>query len=284
MLLLIFVNLVAGVRGFGESEYFFSIVKVLAVVAFLCIGILLDLGIPNGKFIGFENWKENPFKNGISGIFDVFLIAFFAFGGTELIGMAAAEADDPKNTLPRAISQTLIRICLFYIGSILIMGLLISNSDPRLLDPNASSSIVLSPFTIIFSMAGIPGIDHIVNLVVVFAILSAANSAMYAASRTLMGLSFANQAPAVFGTLYNGVPIVALVVTVLFGSLAFAGNVLGGIMLFLNILEGLIFNFLIKLSGASGRVKAKFLTHRYTYLAVYIDHTPTISCSLLGSR
>lgn len=229
-MLLVAVNLVAGVKGFGESEYFFSLVKVLAVVAFLCVGVLLDFGVPTGKYIGIDHWRENPFKNGISGVFDVFLIAFFAFGGTELIGMAASETQDPKNTLPKAISQTIIRICLFYIGSIAIIGLLISSSDPRLLDPKSNSSIALSPFTIIFKMAGIPGVDHVINLVVVFAILSAANSAMYAASRTLMGLSFASQAPSIFGYLYNGVPVVSLGVTVLFGCLAFAGNSLGGMM------------------------------------------------------
>lgn len=245
-MILIAVNLVAGVKGFGESEYFFSLIKVLAVILFLLVGILLDFGIPTGKFIGIDYWKENPFKNGLSGIFDVFLIAFFAFGGTELIGMAASETQDPKNTLPKAISQTIIRICLFYIGSIFIIGLLISSSDPRLLDPKSDSSIALSPFTIIFTMAGIPGVDHVINLVVVFAILSAANSAMYAASRTLMGLSFSNQAPPILGYLYNGVPVVSLGITVLFGCIAFAGNVIG---------EGAIFDFLIKLSGASGKFR-----------------------------
>lgn len=228
LLILITINLVAGVKGFGESEYIFSLIKVFAVVAFLFVGIMLDIGVPTGKIIGVDNWKEDSFKNGLSGVFDVFLIAFFAFGGTELIGMAASEAKDPKTTLPKAISQTIIRICIFYIGSILVIGLLISSSDPRLLDPKSNSSIALSPFTIIFQMAGIPGVDHFINLVVVFAILSSANSAMYAASRTLMALSFADQAPKIFGYLYNGVPVVSLGVTVLFGCLAFIGNALGG--------------------------------------------------------
>ncbi len=203
----------------------------------------MDLGIPTGKFIGLDLWRENPFKNGVAGIFDVFLIAFFAFGGTELIGMTASETRDPQKTLPKAISQTLIRISLFYIGSIFIIGLLIPSSDPRLLNPNSNASIALSPFTIIFTMAGVPGVDHLINLVVVFAILSAANSAMFAASRTLMGLSYANQAPKIFGYLYNGVPIVSLGITVLFGFIAFAGNYFG---------DGAIFDFLIRLSGASG--------------------------------
>jgi lysine-specific permease len=273
LVILVAVNLIAGVKGFGESEYFFSIVKVVAVIAFLFVGILLDLGFPNGGFIGLDNWKENTIKNGVSGIFDVFLIAFFAFGGTELIGMAASETRDPKNTLPKAISQTIIRICLFYIGSIFIIGLLIPSSDPRLLDPNSNSSIAFSPFTIIFTMARVPGVDHLINLVVVFAILSAANSAMYAASRTLMGLSYANQAPSVFGYLYNGVPVVSLGITVIFGFIAFAGKYFG---------EGAIFDFLIKLSGASGNLY--LLMFRDYDMALDFNYTSSLQICVLASR
>ena len=232
--LLLLFNLSFGVGGFGESEYWLSILKVLAVVFFLLVGLCLDLGV-TGNAVGFQNWfiPDAPFKNGFKGLFDVFLIAFFAFGGTELVGMTAAETLDPQKTLPKAVSQTLYRISLFYIASIAIMGLLIPHDDPRLLDPNVRDSIALSPFTLVFSMAGIPGADHLMNAVVFSAILSAANSAMYAASRTLLGLSLAGHAPRVCSIVMRGVPVVSLAVTVVFGSFAFLGSIYGSKLYFL---------------------------------------------------
>ena len=226
IILLFLVNCIAGVQGFGEVEYWLSFVKVIAVLIFILTGLFIDIGV-GSTFIGFQNWMipGAPIKNGISGLFDVFLIAFFAFGGTELVGMTAAEAKDPIKTLPKAISQTFWRILLFYILSIFVMGLVIRHDDQRLLNPSLQTAAAQSPFTLVFTLAGLPGAAHVMNAVVASAILSASNSAMYAASRTLMGLSLSGHAPSICSWLYRGIPIVSLLMTCFVGSIAFLGNI-----------------------------------------------------------
>ena len=126
-LALLFSLNIASVKGYGEGEFWFALIKVVAVIVFLGIGVLMIAGILGGKSPGFSNWThgEAPFKAGFLGILNVFMIAGFSFQGTELVGVAAGESRNPDKDIPRAIRSVFIRIMLFYIGAIAVIGFLI---------------------------------------------------------------------------------------------------------------------------------------------------------------
>ncbi|KAF9406055.1 hypothetical protein BGZ76_006425, partial [Entomortierella beljakovae] len=178
LLFMVFVN-VLSVRAYGEAEYWFSIVKVLTVVIFIIVGILVDAGAIGGQTIGFKNWAigEAPVVDGFGGILSVFLVAGFSFQGTELIGIAAGESENPRKNVPKAIKQVFWRILLFYILSIFIIGLVIPYDDPRLLSSGGvdKAAVAVSPFTIVFQIAFKPA-SHIMNAVILITVLSAGNS------------------------------------------------------------------------------------------------------------
>ena len=103
-----------GVRGYGEAEFVFSIIKVLAVIGFILLGIIIDTGgVPGGRYIGTHYWySPGAFHNGFKGLCSVFVTAAFSFGGTELVGLTAAETENPRLSLPTAVKQVFWRICL----------------------------------------------------------------------------------------------------------------------------------------------------------------------------
>ncbi|KAJ3231780.1 hypothetical protein HDU81_003519 [Chytriomyces hyalinus] len=243
---LVFVN-TRSVSSFGESEYWLSMIKVAAVLVFIVVGFYVDIvGVPSTPAVGFKNWtiEGAPFKNGFSGIFQVISIAFFAFGGTELVGVSAGEVENPRKNVPTAINQTFWRILIFYISSIAVIGLLIPHDDPSLRLSATSGDVSIAPFTLILQRAGLVSASNVMNAVILSAVVSTANSAMYAASRTLMALSQRGQAPEAFSLLNsNGIPVYSLAVTVAIGSLAFLGIALG---------EGVLFNWLLTITGTSG--------------------------------
>ena len=246
LLLLIAIHF-TGVRGFGESEFWLSGIKVVAIVVFIVLGILIDAGLLGDQgSIGFANWRIDgaPIKNGVWSIFNVVLIAFFSFGGTELIGVTAGEAVEPHKTVPEAIKKTFWRIVLFYIVSIFIIGLIIPNDDPSLLDASVENNVAVAPFTLVFRRAGLASAAHIMNGVILSAVLSASSSAMYAASRTLMSLAISGNAPAFLGKVNDrGVPYWSLLATAMVGSIAFLGIIWG---------EGVVFSWLLNVTGISG--------------------------------
>ena len=186
-----------------------------------------------------------PFKNGLAGIVNVFLIAFFSFGGTELVGVTAGETKDPAKNVPKAIYGTFWRILIFYIMTIFVIGLVIPNDDPRLKLSHDSMDITVAPFTLVFER--IPSLKfaaHIMNGVILSAVLSAGNSAMYAASRTLMAMAQEGRAPTFLAKVdKRGVPWPALIATSLVGSISFIGILVG---------EGVVFEWLIRIAGISG--------------------------------
>ncbi|KAJ3042830.1 hypothetical protein HK097_001898, partial [Rhizophlyctis rosea] len=227
-----------GARGFGEAEYWLAGVKVVAIVVFVGIGVAMDLGWIGGQAVGFDLWgiPGAPFKAGAVGVFDVFVVAFFSFGGTELVGITAAEVRNPRENIPRAINQTIWRILLFFISTIFIIGLLIRNDDPSLLNSATREDITIAPFTLVFTRAGFHSAAHLMNGVILSAVLSAGNSAMYAASRTLMALGRDGRAPEFLGrTNGRGVPVASLLVTAGVGTVAFLGTLFGGILTWISI-------------------------------------------------
>lgn len=202
------------VKGFGESEFFFSLVKVLAIIVFIIIGIFMIGKIMMTPGVAtFANWTkgEAPFVGGLSALIGVAMIAGFSFQGTEMVGVAAGESKDPQKTIPIAIKQIFWRILLFYVVCIFIIGTLISYDDPLLLQAASSENIALSPFTLLYEKAGFAFAASVMNAVILTAILSAGNSGMYSSTRMLFNMAQNGSAPKVFAKLDpRGVPMNAL--------------------------------------------------------------------------
>ncbi|TCP02334.1 lysine:proton symporter (AAT family) [Uruburuella suis] len=217
---IIFLLNTLSVRAYGESEYWFALIKVVTVIVFLGVGVLTIFGILGGEYIGLANMTagEAPFLGeGVSGKFltmlGVFLIAGFSFQGTELIGITAGESEDPEKSIPKAIKQVFWRILIFYILAILVIGLLIPYTSPQLLGADVNE-IAKSPFTLVFEKAGLAFAAAVMNAVILTSILSAGNSGMYASTRMLYAMAKDGLAYRSFSrTNTTGVPVVALLAT-----------------------------------------------------------------------
>ncbi|KAI6859980.1 amino acid permease, partial [Hortaea werneckii] len=200
LVLIVVINLF-GVKGYGEAEFVFSIIKVIAVVGFIILGIILNCGGgPDGGYIGAKYWYDpGAFNNGFKGLCSVFVTAAFAFAGTELVGLAAAETANPRKSLPSAVKQVFWRISLFYMVALTVVGLLVPYKDPRLLSAESSVDAKASPFVIAITNAGITGLPSVMNAVILIAVLSVGNSSIYGSSRTLAALADQGQAPKILG-------------------------------------------------------------------------------------
>ncbi|OEY11895.1 amino acid transporter [Corynebacterium sp. BCW_4722] len=210
----------AAVKNFGEFEFWFALIKVVVIVAFLVIGVLLWLGLlPGTSFVGLENVREVGFMpNGWSGVATALLAVAFAFGGIELVTVAAAESENPEAGVHSAIRSIIWRIGFFYIGSVLLIILLLPYEQIGGADTAADS-----PFTAVLELANIPGAVGLMEAVIVIALLSACNTQIYGSSRFLQNLAVRGDAPDAFAlTDARGVPVRAVVVSVIFGFVAVA--------------------------------------------------------------
>lgn len=235
------VNL-AAVRGFGEFEFWFAFIKVAVIVIFLVIGVLLVFGLlPGHEPVGLSHIQESGFApNGIGGIAAGLLAVAFAFGGIEIVTIAAAESENPRRAIKIAVRSVLWRISLFYLGSVILICLLLPYATM-----GRAQSAADSPFTIILGMANIPGIVGVMEAVIVIALLSAFNAQLYATSRFCHSLAMRGEAPAfIKKTNKQGVPINSVLVSLFFafvsvalqywnpaGLLTFLMNAVGGCLL-----------------------------------------------------
>ena len=154
---IIAINLL-GVKYYGEAEFIFAIIKITAVIGFILLGIVINIGgYPDEGHIGGKFWS-NPgaFNNGFKGLCSVFVTAAFAFSGTELVGLAAAETVNPRKSLPKAIKQVFWRITLFYVVALSVVGLLVPYNHPSLLGAKSMTDVSASPFVIAIESAGRP--------------------------------------------------------------------------------------------------------------------------------
>ncbi|GGI17663.1 MULTISPECIES: amino acid permease [Gottfriedia] len=241
-LAIIFLLNYLSVKGFGESEYWFSLIKVVTVIVFLIAGFLMIFGIIGGEAVGFKNFTigDAPFHGGFMTTLGIFMAAGFSFQGTELLGVAAGESEEPNKNIPRAARQIFWRILLFYVLSIIVIGLLIPYTNENL----ASGDVAVSPFTLVFDKAGIAFAASIMNAVILTAVLSAGNSGMYASARMLWDLARQNKAPKFLGKLNKrGIPVNALIVTSAVGTIAFLASLYG---------DGVVYVWLLNASGMSG--------------------------------
>ncbi|MCK4260262.1 MAG: amino acid permease, partial [Halanaerobiales bacterium] len=174
------VNL-GSVKSFGEFEFWFSMVKVIAIILFIIFGIGMIFGIV-GEPVGTTNYTQHGgfFPRGISGLLLSMVMVMVGYGGTEVIGVAAGETENPKKDVPKAINGIVIRTLVLYVGSIAILVGLI---------PWDSIGLSGSPFVLVFEKTGIPGAAIIMNIVVITAALSGMNSGLYTSSRMLYSLA-----------------------------------------------------------------------------------------------
>ncbi|MGC6386448.1 D-serine/D-alanine/glycine transporter [Ewingella sp. S1.OA.A_B6] len=187
----------ATVKMFGEMEFWFAMIKIVAIVGLIIAGLVMVLThfqTPTGSVASFSNlWNDGGFfPKGISGFFAGFQIAVFAFVGIELVGTTAAETKDPLKSLPRAINAIPLRIIMFYVFSLIVI-----------MSVTPWSSVVpdKSPFVELFVIAGLPAAASIINFVVLTSAASSANSGVFSTSRMLFGLAQEGNAPKAFGKL-----------------------------------------------------------------------------------
>jgi amino acid transporter, AAT family len=198
------------VKYYGEIEFWFAGIKIVALTAFIILGFCILLGIiPSNIHDPVSNYTEHGgfFPHGIGGMLSAFLVVMFSYGGAELIGVAVTETKDAEKVLPKVIKGTMWRVILFYILPILIIcGLM----------PWNKVTGEESPFVQVFSITGLPGAAHIMNFVLITAVLSAANSGIYATSRTLYSMAQSGEAPKRFLKISKqGIPINCIIVTAL---------------------------------------------------------------------
>jgi lysine-specific permease len=247
-LIIIFGLNALSVRVYGESEYWFALIKVVTVIIFIIIGLLTIVGIMGGKFVGFDTFTagQGPILgHGLGGslltILGVFLVAGFSFQGTELIGITAGESENPERAVPKAIKQVFWRILLFYILAIFVIGMLIPYNSPALM--GGDSDVATSPFTLVFKNAGLAFAASFMNAVILTSVLSAGNSGMYASTRMLYSMSKDKLAFPIFAkTNKSGVPYLSLLVTALIVIAIFA----------LQHISGDAYEYIVAASGMTG--------------------------------
>jgi aromatic amino acid transport protein AroP len=214
------INL-ASVKSYGETEFWFALIKIVAVVAMILFGGYLLWSGTGGPQASVSNlWNDGGFfPHGVHGLFMTLAVIMFSFGGLELIGMTAAEAANPQKAIPKAVNQVIVRILVFYIGSLTVL---------LSLYPWSKVAAGGSPFVMIFRQIGADSTANVLNFVVLTAALSVYNSGVYATSRMLFGLAGQGNAPRAFKKIdRRGVPVNAT----LFSALAtFAGVILNYVL------------------------------------------------------
>ena len=211
------INL-AAVRIYGEAEFWFSIIKVSAIIGMIIFGSYLLIGGSAGPESHVSNlWKHGGFfPNGVHGMFIALAVVTFSFGGLELVGIAAAETENPQKTIPTAINQVLVRILIFYVGALTVLLALYPWDQIGIVPQDVpwEESMSASPFVKIFSNIGIPSAAHVLNFVVLTAALSVYNSGVFSNSRMLYGLSLQGNAPRAFMKLSaRGVPVWSIMIS-----------------------------------------------------------------------
>lgn len=226
------------VKFYGEVEFWIAFIKVIAICGFLIYCLCMVCGAGISGPVGFRYWRHpgpmgpgiissNPNTARFLGWVQSLINAAFTFQGTELVGITAGEAANPRKSVPRAIKKVVIRILIFYIGSLFFIGLLVPYDDPKL--TSETSYVSTSPFIIAIQNSGTNILPHIFNAVIVTTIISAGNSNVYVGSRILFGLAKGGLAPKLFSRTNRwGVPWVAVLATGAFGVLGYMETTTGG--------------------------------------------------------
>ncbi|MGZ3144036.1 amino acid permease [Lentzea chajnantorensis] len=221
------VNL-ANVRNFGEFEFWFAGLKVAAIVLFLLLGGAAVLGLlPGVDSPGVSNLRDF-LPHGWGGVVAGLMAVVFAFGGLEVVTIAAADAEDPKRAIGKAVRTSVTRLLVFYLGSMAVVVTLLPWND---------SEVGASPYVAVLTRIGIPGAAQIMNVVIFVALLSAINATLYGAARMLSSLADRGEAPKSLLRRRNGVPRNAVLASVAFGFVSVGLNYLWPDTVFLLLLN-----------------------------------------------
>ncbi|KAI1153455.1 amino acid permease/ SLC12A domain-containing protein [Nemania diffusa] len=225
-----------GARWFAEAENVFGILKILVVSIFVVTAIcILTKGVPTDTRpageLAFHGWGAGAFKNGVPGFLFVFMASGMAYGGTEMLGLTAAECRSPRYVMRLASRLVAGRIALLYILPILMLGLVLKidlspavpSNDSAVTMEDSSREVLVSPFVLAVSQANIPVLPSLMNAVIVVAIFSMANASIFAASRALQAISARGMGPRFCAVLRWDRPVGALAVIFVFSFLSFAG-------------------------------------------------------------
>lgn len=207
---LLYVN-ARSVGSFGSFEYWFAMIKVVAIVLFIVFGVALLSGIGPRHAIGFANYTAHGgfLPTGFHGVWMAMVFVIFSYIGTEIISVTAGEAKDPARAVPRAMRSMVSRLILFYLGAIAVLiGIVPWNQ----IQPG--SDITASPFVKVFELIGVPAAAHVINFVVITAAASSMNCNLYLVSRMMFSLARGGYAPAAFGRVSSkATPVPALLVS-----------------------------------------------------------------------
>jgi AAT family amino acid transporter len=202
----------AQVSRFGEFEYWFASIKVVAIVAFIAVGLGIILGFGPGPAVGVGNLFNGPggfLPNGWTGVWLALTLVITSYMGVEVIAVTAGEAQNPETSIPRAMRTMVLRLIIFYVLAIVVMLMM----TPWNQIAEGGRGITGSPFVRAFAAVGIPYAAGVMNLVVISAALSSANSNLYLTTRMLFSLSRSGYAPRWMSTLSDtGVPLRAVTV------------------------------------------------------------------------
>ena len=250
---LLYVN-ARSVGSFGGFEYWFAMIKVVAIVLFIGFGLALLAGFGPGPAIGLSNFTSHGgfLPGGWRGVWMAMVFVIFSYIGTEVVSVTAGEAKDPKTAVPRALRSMIGRLILFYVGAMVVLiGIVPWNRI------QAGSDITASPFVKVFQLIGVPAAAHLVNFVVITAAASSMNCNLYLVSRMMFSLSRGGYAPASFGRVSSrGTPLMALFVSM-------AGLAVALLVALLDPGGAYVYLFGISLFGGLFVWLMIFLTHLY---------------------
>ncbi|CCH59592.1 hypothetical protein TBLA_0B07760 [Henningerozyma blattae CBS 6284] len=237
------------VKSFGETEFVLSLVKILAIIGFFILGIVLDCGGgPSHEYIGGKYWHDPGAFVGTTsgskfkGLCSVFVTAAFSFSGIEMTAVSAAESRNPRETIPKAAKRTFWLITGSYVSILTLVGCLVPYNDPRLMNGSSSVDAASSPLVIAIENGHIHGLPSLMNAIILIAILSVANSSVYACSRCMVSMSKIETLPKVFAKVdRRGRPIPAICFVLFFGLLSFvaASDKQAEVFTWLSALSGL---------------------------------------------
>lgn len=246
-ILILGLNLI-DVKSYGEAEYWFAGIKVVAIIAFLVVGVLMIFGVIGHQgFIGLSNWNsKSMLPNGFIGVILMMTGVIWSYLGVETVVTAAGETENPQKNVPKAINSIFFRILIFYVGSVAIIGLVV---------PYNNVSVLNNGYAGLLGMAGIPGAAVIMNIVILTSLVSCANSVIYSLSRTLVALSKEGKAPKALGKVNKrGIPVNAVLLIIFLGQVSLITNFVS---------PDKVFVWLISIAGFNGMLLwfGSFLSH-----------------------
>ncbi|KAL6947371.1 hypothetical protein ACO0QE_002254 [Hanseniaspora vineae] len=260
--LLVAVNFIGG-SGYAEFEFIVNTMKVLMIIGFIIFGIISDCGGSAGNnhtYIGGENWREpigaffgQSQADHFKGVCSSFVYAAFAYGGFESSILTASEQVNPRKSIVKAGKMLIYRIVVIYCLTVVIIGLLVPHNSSRLLG-NGSSTTSASPLVI--AASNIRGLPHIINAVIMMAVLSVANNSLYCSSRVILSIceQFFPNVPLLTYVDRRGRPLFGLVLAAIIGCIAFVAC---------SPKENIVFTWLLSISGLSAL---------FTYFSMNLSH------------